>query len=430
MSGEPRYGTPAGEGAFSREEQRVLEAVNRRAMAGRSLDEVMTFFWETTRAVSPADRVTVALLDEDGETLVARWTRSAGAGAGLPEGFEQRLRGSSLEPIVRRGTPRVIDDLAAYAAAHPLSRTAVLLSTSGIRSSMTCPLKIDDRVVGVLFRSSRDEAAYDARQVRLHGAMAGALSQAVEKVWQLDRLTAANRSYTELLGFVSHEIKSPVASLATAADVLLNGYLGELTDRQKEKVARMAGQARYVLDLVRDYLDFARLEGEGTLTPDIQPLDLAADVVRPALDLAGETLSGKGMALETSFPDADCRVNGEAGLLRIVVFNLLHNAAKYGRESGTVTIGVTEDGGRALCRVRNTGAGFRAEDADGLFRRFSRLPTPEFKTVRGTGLGLYSARRIARAHGGDLTAESDYGSWAEFTLELPAAQADPRPTGG
>jgi signal transduction histidine kinase len=427
MNGEARYEAAADAVAFTRDEQRVLDAVNRRAMAGRTLDEVLTFFWETTRAVSPADRVTVALLDEDGETLVARWTRSTGANTAMAEGFEQPLRGSSLEPIIRHGIPRVIDDLSAYAAAHPRSRTAAMLAAGGIRSSMTCPLKVDARSVGVLFRSSREPAAYDARQVALHAAMAEALSQAVEKVWQLDRLAAANRAYAELLGFVSHEIKSPVAALVTAADLFLQGYLGPLTKRQSDKIAGMARQARHVLDLVRDYIDLARLDGEGTLKPERTLLDFTEAVVRPALELAGEAIAAQTMTVEPVFPEETCRVAGDAALLRIVVLNLLHNAAKYGRESGTVTVRVAEEDGRVLCRVRNTGAGFRAEDAGRLFGRFARLPTPEFARVRGTGLGLYSARRIARAHGGDLTGESSYGSWAEFTLELPAA---PRPEAG
>jgi len=294
-----------------------------------------------------------------------------------------------------------------------------------VRSSMTCPLRVDGRVVGVLFRSARRPAAYTEHHAALHVAVAERLSQAVEKAYRIERLTAANRAYLEMLGFVSHELRGPVSTIMMSLDTLLDGYAGPLTPKQREILARGNRQAAHLLGLIRDYLDLARIE-EGALRVTAVPdVDVVPDVVEPALGLTEAALEHNGMALERRFPAGPVRARCDPDLLRIVLVNLLGNAAKYGKRGGAVRVEVEARGPRLRVVVWNEGPGFREEDRPALFHKFSRLRVPEYKDIRGTGVGLYTSWRIVSLHGGRMTARSEYGQWAEFGFEIPLDGGQP-----
>jgi signal transduction histidine kinase len=253
------------------------------------------------------------------------------------------------------------------------------------------------------------------------------LSQAVEKAWRIEQLEEANHAYTQMLGFVSHELKSPVASMVTDAQILSQGYLGDLTPEQQAKVKSMERKGQYLLSLVREYLDLARVEG-GELTLDARPrVDFEAEVVADAVDLVRPQIDAHGSQFLTCLPaEPATLVCCDPTLLRIVLVNLLDNAVKYGNEGGVIRLSaeIIEDegsGDRLRVSVWNAGPGFTHAQRNKLFRRFSRLDDPALKSRRGTGVGLYNSWRIIQLHGGRITAESEHGEWAEFSFEIPAA---------
>ena len=289
---------------------------------------------------------------------------------------------------------------------------------------MTCPLSVDGRPVGVMFRSSCRPKAYDDHQVRLHLAIAERLAQAVEKAWRIEQLTAANRGYTEMLAFVGHELTSPLASMVMDAGTLAGGHLGPLDTRQIEVVERVARKSRVLLGLLRDYLDLARLES-GELTASIvSGVDLTSDVIEPAIETVRSELEEHGGRLTRDLPAGPLPVRCDADLLRIVLANLLRNAAKYGNPDGEIRVSARRDPGSFSVSVWNEGPGFPEDQKPRLFRKFSRLQTPELLKHRGSGVGLYTCRRIIELHGGRIRAASEPSRWAEFTFTIP----DPPPS--
>jgi signal transduction histidine kinase len=106
-------------------------------------------------------------------------------------------------------------------------------------------------------------------------------------------------------------------------------------------------------------------------------------------------------------------------LLKIVMVNLLGNAAKYGLEKGEIRLRVERNETGVRVSVWNEGPGFPPEQKGRLFRKFSRLQTPELLQRKGTGVGLYSVWRIIQLHGGRIWANSELGKWAEFIFEIP-----------
>ncbi len=413
------YREPEVMAPFTDTERDVLRTVNQQVAAKVSLVDVVDFLFEHTSGIFPFDRIGLAFVEEDARRVVSHYARAVYEPVLLGTGYTEDLRGSSLEAVLKAGTPRVIDDLAQYLREHPRSRSTRLLVSEGVRSSLTCPLVVEGRVVGFMFRSSRAAHAYTRRHVELQLAISERLSQAVEKAWRIDQLEAANYAYGEMLGFVSHELKNPVASMITDARLLAQGYLGELTDVQRAKTERMIKKGEYLLDLVREYLDLARVEGGELELAARGGVHFVDDVAEPCIEIVRGQLEERGMRLETELPKKALVVECDPALLRIVLVNLLSNAIKYGNEGGLVKLSAKHTGKTFGVSVWNEGPGFSSDQRLHLFRKFSRLDAPELKGRHGTGLGLYNAWRIVQLHRGHIRADSKPGQWAEFLFELP-----------
>lgn len=402
---------------FSDAERRILETINQKVAAAQSLDAIVSFVFDSMRPICPCDRIGIAFLEENGARVVSYWHKALYEPVLLGKGFAQDLRGSSLQGIIETGQTRIIHDLEEYLAQHPQSVSAKLIVKEGIRSNMTCPLIVDDRPVGFLFRSSRTPRAYGLHQVRLHLAVAERLSQAIEKAYRIEQLAAANRAYTEMLGFISHELKSPLASLVMEADTLTMGYHGEMTDEQGVHVTKMADKARFLLGLVDEYLDLARVESGELQTNFQQRIDFLQEVVEPAVDMTQSEMQKQGMSFTREVPER-VLADFDPTLMRVALLNLMQNAVKYGEPHGQIRLRV-EMNSKLSVSVWNSGPGFPPAEAVRLFRKFSRLRTPELMKRKGTGVGLYTVWRIVQLHGGRVWAKSEEGQWAEFFIEIP-----------
>lgn len=403
---------------FSAEERAILDAINRRVAAAESLNAVMNFVFDSMRPICPCDRIGIAFLDENGLRVVSHWHKALYEPIYLGKGFAQDLRGSSLEGIIKTGRTRLINDLEQYLELHPDSVSTKLIVREGVRSNMTCPLIVEDRPVGFLFRSSREPYAYDDHQVRMHLAIAERLSQAVEKAYRIEQLDAANKAYFEMLGFISHELKSPLASMVMDADTLTMGYHGEMPEEQRQKVVKMADKARFLLGLVDDYLDLARIES-GDLKTDFQTgLDFIEEVVEPAIEMTQSAMDKQAVTLTREAPER-LIADFDPSLMRVALLNLMGNAVKYGEPNGQIRLRVEQADAKIRVSVWNSGPGFPRAEASRLFRKFSRLRTPELMKRKGTGVGLYTVWRVLQLHGGRVWAESEEGNWAEFHFEIP-----------
>lgn len=148
---------------------------------GLLLDEVLEKAFESLRSVIPYTRMSVAMLEDNGAVLRARWARSDSPKMFLKRNYTGRLKGSSLQLILNSGEPRIINDLAAYFALHPQSDSTRLMVDEGIRSSLTCPLISMGKPIGFIFFSSNHTGVYKNAHVELFKLIAGHFSVVVEK---------------------------------------------------------------------------------------------------------------------------------------------------------------------------------------------------------------------------------------------------------
>jgi signal transduction histidine kinase len=281
-------------------------------------------------------------------------------------------------------------------------------------------------------RSSREVQALVEAFSHMADAIHQRDRQLREQNVELDRsnneLTRLNRDYMEMLGFVTHELKSPLSTMVFGGQAILDGYTGELSDAQRKSVETIVRNAKYLMDMVASYLSLSRIE-KGELEPDRRPIDLRADVVEPMLEQLRAQIDAAGMHVETHLPER-MPLAADPTLLRIVVDNLISNAASYGKAGGRIEVSAAEAEGEARVSVWNEGEGIRADDLPRLFGKFVRLEQPSARSRRGTGLGLFVSREIVERHGGRIWAESEQGQWARFTFTIPLSPTDAASPGG
>ncbi len=397
-----------------------LDTISRKITGRESIEQAIDFLFQATHDLYPCDRVGLAFLTDDDQRIRSHYVRADYEPIRLGNGYVEELAGSSLAEVLLTGRCRIISDLQAYLQANPDSHSTRLLVDEGVRSSLTCPLYVDGRIVGVLFRSSRQPDSYDESMVALHQAVAEPLSQAVEKIHIIDQLRQVNRAYMEMLGFVSHELKSPVSSMITDATVLADGYAGEINDKQQSVLQRMMRKGHHLLNIVGEYLDLARIESGEMKLRARNEVDFISEVAQPAIELVQAQLEQQEVDFTIEMPDAMPGCQCDAELMKIVLVNYLSNAVKYGRRSNPqVRLAVRRDEAGISGWVWNAGQGFTPVQRRQLFRKFSRLSVPAFADRKGTGVGLYAVWKILQLHGGSVDATSEPGQWARFEFFLP-----------
>ena len=230
-------------------------------------------------------------------------------------------------------------------------------------------------------------------------------------------LKTTNKNYMEMLGFVSHELKNPLASAIMGLFTVKDGYIGELNSGQKKSLDSVAKSLNYFKDMIENYLDLSRLE-KGELHAQKSQFRVLEEVVEPVLESLKEQLRQKKMVIENHIP-ANAELNADKNLLRIVYDNLLSNAVKYGEENGRIELNYTQDGREVVLNVRNEGKGIPKEKMSMLFKKFSRIDSPEYVGKKGTGLGLFICKEIIEKQGGKIWAESEQDRWVTFSFTLP-----------
>ena len=232
-----------------------------------------------------------------------------------------------------------------------------------------------------------------------------------------EKLNRTNRNYMEMLGFITHELKSPLAAIQTMISVMIDGYAGDVPDHLHQPLVRIKRNSEELQDMVKNYLDLSRVE-RGEMEAKKVDIEFISDVVKPAVSLSMPLFNSRNISLELGSPE---KLNAAADpeLMSIALSNFLSNAAKYGKEGGKARLEVKEENGNIDVMVWNEGHGFTPEDNEKLFKKFSRIFSAETRDKRGSGLGLYLCNQIIDLHEGSIWAESEYGKWAAFYFKIP-----------
>lgn len=216
----------------------------------------------------------------------------------------------------------------------------------------------------------------------------------------------------EHLAHLNHELRSPISSMLGFAGMLQGEYYGDLNERQMRYVDAMMSVGQYMLDLVNNYLDLAKIDANKQ-TLDLEKVAVA-DVCQNALLFVEKKARQKDLKLNLELDENIDFCIADSRCLRQILINLLSNAVKF-TARGSIKLQVKQDRESIYFVVVDTGMGISAENMTKLFQ-----PFPQISNHReSTGLGLALSRKLARLHSGDIVARSKLGEGSCFTLSIP-----------
>jgi signal transduction histidine kinase len=285
----------------------------------------------------------------------------------------------------------------------------VLLPMFGVREALRTAEEAEEH------RLAAEQAAEQARTVAdEHARLAAAEHELVERLRESDRLK------DDLLAAVSHELRTPLAGMLGAL-ATLSAREGQLTEPQRQELVGMAvRQGDRLKGQIEQLLLAARLERSGH-EPAERPVVDAAALARDAVAAARTTYPARQVLVKAgevlpvrAVPEAILQVLG----------NLLDNAAKHAPDTAPIRVQARRVGALAVVAVEDTGPGVPPADRERIFERFTMLDFGATRQAGGVGLGLYIARQLAHAQGGELLAADPTppGTGARFELRLPLAE--------
>ena len=285
----------------------------------------------------------------------------------------------------------------------------LLLPTLAVWVALKTAVQADER------RATAEEAAEQARAVAAEQARLVAVEHTL-----VERLQESDRLKDDLLAAVSHELRTPLAGMLGAL-ATVSAREGQLTDPQRQELIDMAARQGERLKVqIEQLLLAARLDRSGH-EPAERPVVDAAALAREAVAAARATYPARQLVLEASevlpvraVPEAILQVLG----------NLLDNAAKHAPDKTPIRVEAVRAGSLAVLAVEDTGPGVPPADRERIFDRFTQLDSGATRRAGGVGLGLYIARQLATAQGGELLLVdgAEPGQGARFELRLPMAE--------
>jgi signal transduction histidine kinase len=251
-----------------------------------------------------------------------------------------------------------------------------------------------------------------ALRERLLAEKTGELERASSEI---GKLKEEREKFLRFLGVAAHDLKAPLTAIQGFLWVMLGGFAGEISEKQKNMLERSTLRITELLTLISDLLDVPRIE-TGQIVQEMKEISLH-QVLSDSIEGQQHLISEKSVKLKVEIPEELPTIMGSASRLQQVITNLVNNAIKYTPE-GMVTIRVREENENLLVEVMDTGIGVPRDDMPRLFEDFFRASNVETK---GTGLGLSISKRIVEAHGGKIWAEcpcpeTNNGSKFSFTL--------------
>ncbi len=392
---------------------RLISEVTRHMTADMELQELLDTAASFIQKTFNYFDVTVFLLSADGSLLEL----SAHAGNFtdfLPHGYRQRVDKGIIGRVATGGRVIMANDV-------NLEPTYLAHEYHDTKSEIAIPIKIDDRVIGVLNVEDTELNAFDETDSLVLSTLSDQLGIAIKNARLYEELRQANMKLIELdsvksdfLGIVSHDFRSPLSSIMLAARSLLKNEAIQSIPRAKEYMQLIVDQAVRLNQLAEDTLSITKLES-GQLTYYFK----IVNIERLIQDAVSMVKFSRRHEFEYSVDPDALFIKGDQSKLRQVLQNLVSNAVKYSPAGGKITVRVeNRSSEEILVSVSDQGMGIPKEKLGRLFQKFSRIDSKESKEIKGAGLGLWICREVVLGHGGSIWMESEpgKGSTAKFIV--------------
>lgn len=235
-------------------------------------------------------------------------------------------------------------------------------------------------------------------------------------------LTNSEGMRRSFIANVSHELKTPMTTIAGFIDGILDGTIPQ--DEQDKYLHIVSDEVKRLSRLVKSMLDLSRIDS-GDMKIHPSHFDITHTVVNTLLTFE-QSIDEKGIEIAGLEDAAPMQVYGDPDLLHQVVYNLVENAVKFTNQGGTIRVQIIDSVDRTVVAIENTGPGIAAEDLPMVFDRFYKGDKSRSRDKNGMGLGLYLVRTILQLHGGNIQVSSVQGQYCRFEFYVPKPQEAPR----
>jgi signal transduction histidine kinase len=352
---------------------------------------------QSARDLTDSDAASILLVED---TATLRFAAFCGPQVTELKNAEVPMTESLAGWVVKYNKTAVIDD------AQTDKRLYVIEPSSNIRSIVAVPMVFGDQVIGVLENLTHDEPKpFKSEDVETLETLSSIAAVAVQNA----RLFQQSDWIAEIV----HEIRSPLTSILTSAEILNQPQIDEETQTQITSIIQH--EAERVSKLVRQFLELAQFES-GRILIESRPCSIQDTVERATTSIRPQA-DEQDMQVITRCPETLPQARGDPERLEQVLLNLLSNAVKYAGPHTDITVDCRLANDNIVVSVIDEGPGIPPEHRKRLFKRFSRLPGSEEQAV-GSGLGLHIARKIIEAHDGQIWVESEVGKGSTFAFSL------------
>ena len=362
--------------------------------------------------------VTLRLVKGDSTEVVA--TTRPGVARTIPLSDD---RGASSRAILRREVVHVPDVLAESWIREEIKRHAAVRG----RAIMCAPMLREDRAIGAIVVNRANPGAFTDRQIVLLQTFADQAVIAIENARLFNeiqeksrQLEIADRHKSEFLANMSHELRTPLNAVIGFSEVLQQGMVGALNDKQGEYIEYIHKSGSHLLSLINDILDLSKVEA-GRMELDLASFSVPL-AIDNALTLVRERATRHGLTLGCTLDPSIADIHADERKFKQVMLNLLSNAVKFTPEGGRITVAAHPVNEGVEVSVADTGIGIAPEDCDAVFEEFRQVGRHAEGKAEGTGLGLALARKFIELHGGRIWLTSIPGKGSTFSFTLPVAQ--------
>jgi K+-sensing histidine kinase KdpD len=383
------------------------------------LDAILDSAAETIRKNFNYFDVTIFLVNrQEGQVILV--AHSGNYVDFLPHGYRQGMTEGIVGWVASHGQKVLANDVTE-------DQRYVAYEYHSTRSELALPILVDQEVVGVLNVEDTKLHAFDETDVMVLDTLCDQLGSAIKNARLYEEVKKANLRLTELdrmksdfLSIVSHDFRSPLASVILAAKALLKR--GDTADprRVTEYLTIIVDQANKLSHLAEDTLSIAKMES-GQLSYFFK----VVNVERLIKDAAALVSFSRRHTLEYFVDSGVSYIKGDQTKLRQVVQNLLSNAVKYSPRGGKIGVRAESfSGDQLLISITDEGIGIPTAQIDKLFQKFSRIDAGEAREIKGSGLGLWISKEIVKAHGGKIWVESEVGKGSTFKFTVKKAHQE------
>ena len=230
-----------------------------------------------------------------------------------------------------------------------------------------------------------------------------------------ESLSQSEKQRQEFVANVSHELKTPMTTIAGFMDGMLDGTIPP--EKHRHYMQLVSDEVRRLSRLVRSMLDISRLQSQGIGEEKKRRFDLCETIGQVLISFE-RRVNSKRIYMDVQLPDRSVWVKADPDSITQVIYNLTDNAIKFCNEGGRLSIRLNPEGGKARVTIQNTGGTVPAEELPLLFDRFHKADKSRSVDREGVGLGLYIVKTILNSHGEDITVSSQDGV-TTFVFTLP-----------